>query len=668
MRKSPVALVFCLTVCCLILTATASSVFADDWKPIDPATLALKASVVEKGADAEAIFWEVHLTDELDGDNPRTVMNHYIRIKVFTERGREAQSKIDIPYLSNWKVTGIAARTIKPDGSIVELKKTDVLERTIVKESGLKVKAKSFAMPGVEPGSIIEYRWKETKNDQLANYIRLYFQRDVPVQFVKYYIKPLKFSGWPYGMRAQSFNGDTTPFVKESDGSYSVTMSNVPAFREEPRMPPEDAVRPWMLVYYSEDTKFTGEKYWKEFGKKVYDENKPRMKVSDEVKQTAVSAIAGASTPEEKLEKLFEFCRSKIKNSNDDASGLTTEERAKLKENKSPADTLKRGMGTGRDIDMLFASLAIASGFDARVVRLSDRGDTFFDKGFSDDYFIRTYDIAVKVGEQWRFYDPASTYVPLGMLRWQEESQQALLSDPKEPVWVNTPLSPPEKSKMKRTAHLTLSADGTLEGDARVEYYGHLGVYRKEWDDDDSPVQREETLRKSVTSQMSTAELSDIKIENVTDPIKPYTYAYHVRVPGYAQRTGKRLFVQPAFFQHGIPPLFSASRRKYDVYFSYPWSEEDEVSIELPAGYALDNADAPGPITAGQVTGYQPSIGVSKDGKMLIYKRRFFFGAGGNILFPVKTYPDLKSLFDTINKEDNHTITLKQAAANATSN
>src|SRR5882724_324021 len=190
MKKFPVGLVLCLTVCCLILIATASSVFADDWKLIDPATLALKASIVEKDADAEAIFWEVHLTDELDGDTPRTVMNHYIRIKIFSERGRESQSKIDIPFLSNWRVTGIAARTIKPDGSIVELKKEDVFERTIKKENRLNIKAKSFAMPGVEPGSIIEYRWKEIKNDRLANYIRLYFQRDVPVQFVKYYIKP----------------------------------------------------------------------------------------------------------------------------------------------------------------------------------------------------------------------------------------------------------------------------------------------------------------------------------------------------------------------------------------------------------------------------------------------------------------------------------------------
>lgn len=662
--KSIPRFIFPLFLVCLALGFPVAAA-ADDWKPVDPADLALKAPIVEKDADAEAIFWEVRLSDDVEGGTPRTVLRHYVRIKVFTERGRESQSKIDIPFLSNWKIQDIAARTIKPNGSIVELKKEDVLERTIEKLSGTKIKAKSFAMPGVEPGAVIEYRWKETRNDRLANYIRLYFQRDVPVQLVKYYIKPLSLPGFDYGMRAQTFNGQASPFNKEKDGFYSVTMSKVPAFHEEPRMPPEDAVRPWMLIYYSQETELKGEKFWQEFGKQTFSEYKSLMKVNDDVKTASAATIAGASTPEEKLEKLFEFCRAKIKNTNDDASGLTADDRAKLKENKSPADTLKRGMGTGQDIDMLFAAMAIAAGFDARVVRLSDRSDTFFDKEFPDDYFIQTYDIAVKVGDQWRFYDPASTYVPMGMLRWQEEAQQALLSDPKQPVWLETPLSPPDKSKVKRSAKLKLSDDGTLEGEAHIEYYGHLGVYHKEWNDEDSPAQREETLKGIVKKQMSTADVSDIKIENITDPLKPFVYNYHIRVTGYAQRTGKRLFLQPEFFQHGVDPLFSGSDRRYPVYFDYPWSEEDSVTIDLPVGFTLDNADAPAPFGAGPISEYNGTMGITKDGTQMVYKRKFFFGGGNSIVFPVDSYTKLKGYFDSVHKADNHTVTLKQSAATA---
>ncbi len=177
-----------LLLLCLGLAWPAAVFAGDDWRPVDPADLALKAPVVEKDADAEALFWEVRIDDDPEGD---LIFSHYIRIKVFTERGRESQSKIDIPFGKifggNIRLQNISARTIKPDGSVIELKKGDVFERTLVKSSGLKVKVKSFALPGLEPGCIIEYRWQEVRMDQSANYVTLDFQREIPVQRVKYF-------------------------------------------------------------------------------------------------------------------------------------------------------------------------------------------------------------------------------------------------------------------------------------------------------------------------------------------------------------------------------------------------------------------------------------------------------------------------------------------------
>ena len=50
-------------------------------------------------------------------------MQHYVRVKIFTERGKESQSKIDFPYYGSAKIKDIAARVIKADGTIVVLKK-----------------------------------------------------------------------------------------------------------------------------------------------------------------------------------------------------------------------------------------------------------------------------------------------------------------------------------------------------------------------------------------------------------------------------------------------------------------------------------------------------------------------------------------------------------------
>jgi len=80
-------------------------------------------------------------------------------------------------------------------------------------------------------------------------------------------IKPYSHERFQYGMRSATFNIAAAPLVKEPDGFYSVTYQNVPAFKEEPLMPAEAQVRPWMLLYYTKDEKLAPEKYWPEVGR-----------------------------------------------------------------------------------------------------------------------------------------------------------------------------------------------------------------------------------------------------------------------------------------------------------------------------------------------------------------------------------------------------------------
>lgn len=656
MRFFPRFFGFFLVVVCLALFATRSvQAGGDDWRPVTPAELALKTSSVEKDADAEALFWEVRIDDSQINE---LVLKNYIRIKVFTDRGKESQSRVDLTYLGSAKIKDIAARVIKPDGTIVELKKEDVFERTIAKASGLKYKAKSFALPAVEPGAIIEYRWQEVYPGASANHMRLQFQRDIPIQLVTYFLRP--FSGMGYN----TFHMEEAKFVKDKDSFYRLSQTNLPAFREEPRMPPENEVRAWIFLFYTDQTKIDVEKYWKVYGRKYFESTKDSMKVNDEVKNAVAGIIGNATTPEEKLERIYDFCRIKIKRVDDDASGMSEEEKTKFKDGQAPSETLKRGAATGSSIDMLFAALAKAAGFDAHPAVSGNREDFFFSPDTANGYLLGSSFVAVRVGDGWRFFSPAETYTSFGMLGWPEEGQDALVTDSKEPAWARTPMSLPENSLEKRSGKFRLLEDGTLEGDVRIEYTGHLGYDKKEYNDDDSPAQREETLRNSVKSRMSTAEVSDIKIENVTDPVKPFTYIYHIRVPGYAQRTGKRIFLQPGFFSHGVGPLFSATERKNEIYFNYPWAEEDHLTVELPPGYALDNADAPAPISAEMTKDIcAETIKMGSDGHTLVYDRKFFFGGQGNIMFPVRSYSAIKQLFEVLSQANNHTITLKQVTA-----
>ena len=627
----------------------------EEWRPVDPADLALKTSVVEPNADAEAIFWDIRIDDGGDND---LVLNHYVRIKIFTERGRDQYSKIDIPYVDGIKIKDVAARTIKTDGTIAELTKVDILDKTVVKVSGLKLRTKTFAFQGIEPGAIIEYKWKEVRSNTSADNMRLQFQREIPVQAVTYRIKPAKDMSWD----VRPFNMDRFDFQREKNGFDVTTVNRIPAFREEPMMPPEDSVKSWALVrYHNLFSFFSGYVSQAAF---VYEGFQPYMKVDKDIKAKAAELTAAGGTADEKVMRIFEFCRNNIKNTDDKSTGFTDEQIEKMKENKKPSDTLKRGVGPGIDINLLFAALVNAAGSEARVALLPNRGRRLFDRNVLVPGALKVASVAVRSSQGWKFFDLSSKYVNPPMLPWEEEGVDGIVADAR-PEWMRTPLSPPEMSKEKRTGTLKLDENGTLEGDVRIEYTGHLAVERKNLNDDDSPVQREENLKEAVKGRMSSAELTNIVIENVTDPVKPFIYRYHVKVPGYAQRTGKRLFFQPGFFHKGIDALFSSGTRRYPIYFHFPWSEEDQIQIMLPKGFTLDNADRPSPINVGPVCKHEINMGVTKDETTLIYKRNFFFGGNESILFPVTTYEQIKRLFDEINKADNHMITLKQTAATA---
>ena len=642
------------SLCVLFIGSTRAA--ADNWRPVDPSERAQSTAKVEPGADAEAIFWDIRIDDSDEGG---LTLNHYVRIKIFTNLGREKYATVEIEEFPGHRITDIAGRTLKPDGGIVELKKDGIFDRDLAKTRGAKVKGKAFTLPNVEVGDIIEYRYQEHRDNEAAEYMRLYFQRDLPIWQVTYHIKPFR---GPYGMQGMAFGFKQPPFVKERDGYYSSTATNMPAFHEEPDMPPIDQLRAWQLIYYQPFSKDDPDTFWKRIGREDYQSYKPYISPDSAVKRTAAELVAGIDKPEDKLYALDLFCRTKIENISASSSQRTAAQKAAVKENHSPGDTLKQKAGRGMDIDFLFAALANAAGFDARIALIPDRGDMFFDKSMTTLYFISGRDVAVKVDDKWLFFDPATRYLENGMLRWQEEGQAALVSDPKEGIWTHTQHLEPPRTARQRRANFKLLDDGTLEGSVQLTYTGHIGREQKLDLEDKTAAQQEEEWKKSLQERLGTAEISSFSVEQATDPMKPVVVKYNVTVPGYGMRTGKRLLFQPAFFEKNLPARFTESKRRWSVYFAYPWSEDDEVSIELPEGWELDQPIAPGGNSIPNMGEYKVAVGKTRDGRKIVYHRNFDWGRNLNLLQPVAAYPALKQVFDSVQQQDNFTLTLKAAA------
>jgi hypothetical protein len=636
------------------------------WLPVSEGERTMKAPVVEKDAGAEILLWRVHVVDESLGSDLQRVFYHYIRLKIFDEKGKEKASTIDLDYRSPGAILEVSGRTIRPDGSVLELDKKSVYKRDLVRAGGLKQKVVSFAMPGVEPGAIVEYRWKQTEDDNRFRYLRLRFQREFPVQKVTYFVKPLPREQVPgEEMFLMPLNARPSPIRQESDGFSSTSIENIPAARHEPYAPATRAIEPWALLYYKHGGSNDSDKFWADQGRQAYSGWKDAVKVNDDIKKSAaVEAAASAKTDDEKIVAIATKLHASVKSLFD--ASVTTADREKFfarfprDRARTSVEILKSGLALPSELNVAFAAMATAAGMEVRRALLADRQQVAFNpKGMLDKYFLDDEGVAVKSGSTWKVLDVSEKLRNPLLLSWEHEGIYALVADPKTPSFTITPAAPPETSVESRTAHFKLSADGMLEGDVEEALSGHRAEDRRSEEESKSPAQRDEAIHDSVVRLFPDAEVTAIKIENFDDVTKPVTIRYHVSAPHYAQVTGKRILFQPIAFQRAIASPFTAADRTLPIEFPYAWKEVDEIHIGLPEGFQLDNAENPGSLDFGapgsyslkmqSVTGTKPELQVSRD---------LTFGKAGNVIFPVKTYPALKNVFDGIQVRDAQTMSL----------
>lgn len=657
-----------LLIFCLI---PVSALLALDWKPISPEQRALKTAKVDPNADAEAIFWEAWVSDVSGGNGYLNhVVENYIRIKLYNDRAVEKYGNVEIPYYSERKMTiiNIRARTIKADGTIVELAGGSIVERVVSKSGRKNVKVKSFALTALEPGAIIEYQWTEFFSEYTPRYVTLEMQREIPAWEVIYNVRP--YSGFQSNEQMRSYRFNCTASAWEPvngdvrrQGYVRTRVQNIPAFVDEPQMPAEEDVKAWMLLYYTPSTKEKASAYWPALGKQMLWEFRKAVKVSGEIKQLAQELTAKAQGAFEKADLLATYCLTKIKNVSYNAEGVSSEEKTEffknLKENHNTTDTLKLKMGNSDHIQALFYALAEAVGLNPTLVRAGSANSATFRADFFDPYLLRNRMVAIRSGEETHFYNAGIPYLPPGMLDWDEQGQPALFADAKEPKLMILPPTPAAKSLLRRKADLKLAEDGSVSGSVSMQYSGHFAVSEKMRLGEQSDGSREEGFKKRLEARYPGAKISELKIENANSPMGLLQVNFNIAMEGYAQRTGKRLFFDAAFFEFGDKPMFSAASRKYPIIFRHAFTEEDEIRFEYPAGYALDNAEMPGTTKFGEIGEYTLLAKSALDKPLITVNRSFVWGREGKTYFDVKSYPVLKKAFDMIHTYNTHALSLK---------
>src|SRR5262249_7236326 len=141
------ALACCLG-CCLPAVAQRQS-----WLPVTAADLELREVPGSPGAPAIQLYYSQNIDDYKEDEQGEYI---YRRIKILTEKGkRYADVEIKVP--PDYRLIELKARTIHPDGKTVDFAGKP-FDKVIAKGRGFTYLAKSFTLPDVTVGSMIEYR------------------------------------------------------------------------------------------------------------------------------------------------------------------------------------------------------------------------------------------------------------------------------------------------------------------------------------------------------------------------------------------------------------------------------------------------------------------------------------------------------------------------------
>lgn len=649
-----VAVLFALILSCLSPLARAD----DKWLPVPPEDLALKDNPASPGSNAMILYRESTLNAkyaDTDGD----FVEEYIRVKIFNQQGVQDQGDVEIPFLKQFSdVKDVRARTIEPDGSIVEFQ-GKTFEKSIVKASGYKFLAKTFTLPDVRPGCIIEYKYRLQFQPHYLHSMDWTISSELYTRDARFTIIPYPESDYPLVYRQFGLPKDAAP-AKQTDGSYTMLVHDFPGIVDEPLMLPRQVLEARVEFYYrdtDEPASETADHYWNRIGKKWNETLDHFIDKKKALSEEVARITSPGDSPETKLRKIAARVQQ-IKDLAMEPEKTAVEIKEEgVKKNSNVEDVLKHGYGNPREINYLFVGLARAAGFDATEVFIAPRNTDFFYPTMQDSDQIANDDIVwVNAGGKEYYLDPAASYYPFGVLPWYETDTKGLRLKKQGGDIISVPPAPSSNASLSRTVDLHLDANGQASGTVQVDFNGQQAAHLREDNRHADETGRKKVVEDEIRDWLPGGSIFNLtKLDHWEDPSVPLHAEGTVKIGTVGSIVGHRMLVPATIFAVTYANAFVPETRSNTIYFSYPSEHSDDVKWQGPDGYKVETVPAAVPETQ-QVISY--GLSVSQQGGTAEVKRRLVIKEIG---FDKKYYPALRSFFNTVKSDDSAQIVFDSA-------
>ncbi|MGB6200210.1 MAG: DUF3857 domain-containing protein [Candidatus Acidiferrales bacterium] len=620
----------------------------DPWLPIDPYDLAMTSEPLAPGAPA------IYLYREIAQDDTQGYADYYYRVKILTDEGKKL-GNVEIPYNSRTSnVTNVSGRTIHPDGTI-SVWQGKPLDQTVVRAHGVKVVEKTFSMPDVQTGSIIEYKYRVGWDKDNLYRTTWFVTGDL-------FTRKLNLTLTPYADAYILYQwerlGQGAAPTRAADGTISYTGSNVPGVEKEDFRPPDDVIEGKIDFYYADAPNKDAAKYWKAIGKSWNDEVDKFVGHNSAIRDEAGKVAPASDSPETRLRKLYARAQQ-VRNLSYGPEKTAVEIKAeKLKSDNNAEDVLKNGYGYVTDVNLFFVALARAAGFDASSVRVSERADFFFNQRILDARQLEYADVVlVTLNGQNIFLDPAAAHCAFGELTWEETGVVGLKLDGSGGTFITTTPSKSSDAIIERTATLQMSGDAMLQGTLVVTFSGQYAMDRRQAADLQDDVDRAKTLTDEVTSWLAVG--ATAKLTNQPDwagSDTPLRAEFDVRMRAVGANAGHLVLISENFFSEALPQ-FDHPLRTYPIYFDHPWEYHDDVTLTLPL--LLQAGDLPAPVDKSSPFGVYKLSCVNQSGALHFQRVTTLNG----IYYDVQYYESLRAFFDEARHADQQQVMLHVAGA-----
>ena len=572
------ALAFSLPVAALFAAHAASAAAPTSAFDVSAADLVKSAPAAAAFPDASAITLRDESVTKLNADGTSVDVTHET-FKIFNQRGHE-KAELSIPFNeANETITGLHARTIRPDGTVLTAGAGDIHKTAPFSEFAMYDDAKDIgiSMPGVEDGVIIDYVYTRTttKSTLPGQYSEQWTFRDGvdPVKFSKMTLNA------PAAMKLQTLprntSGMTATQALSSDGTrrtYVWEMKNLAPLVPEPMMPPATTFLPAVEL--------TTVPSWQTISHWYQGLAAGQMTASPEIKDTVKTLTAGKTTDTEKARAIYYWVEGRTRY-------VALELGLSAYQPHPAADVCRNRYGDCKDMATLLVTMLHEAGIKtAWPVLLGAGRITPVRDNLAAPFFFNHAIVRADIDGKPYWFDSTAEMCPFGQIPGGDRGVDAFVVRNGEGTFETIPTGTPADNRETTVTNVDLHPDGSADCRTTIHMDGDNGLGARVSFRGLQAAQVKPGFQNMVSRISPNATLSDYTLSPLADRDQPVVFDLKFHAPLWAVKTGHLLILNGQDMT-GAP--FDRADRTFPLYQSQTGQAEEEQIITLPAGYTLED-------------------------------------------------------------------------------